>query len=115
MNSLMVVHDPAWPHAEGVVRRGGRQPVLASLGASILPQLRLAFTAFPCLKVTLGWICSFTSCVAVSPPRVRASVTRGHEPLCGLARDREYDAVTHPVGVKLQRSPRRRSKETFPR
>ena len=76
-------------------------PVLASLGASILPQLRLAFTAFPCLKVTLGWICSFTSCVAGSAPRVRVCVARGHEPLSGPVRDREYDAVTHPVGVKL--------------
>src|SRR5262249_30698435 len=30
--------------------------LLASVGASILPQLRLAFTAFPSLKVTLGLI-----------------------------------------------------------
>ena len=94
---------PGLATRRGVVRRGGRpqRPCWRSLGASILPQLRLVFTAFPCLKVTLGWICSFTSCVAGSPPRVRACVARGHEPLSGPVRDREYDAVTHPVGVKL--------------
>ena len=41
--------------------------VLASVGASILPQFKLAFTAFPCLKVTFGWICSLTSYFSFSP------------------------------------------------
>src|SRR5262245_20532880 len=41
--------------------------VLASLGASMLPQFSFAFTAFPCLKVTLGWICSLTSYFSFSP------------------------------------------------
>ena len=41
--------------------------VLASFGASILPQFKLALTAFPCLKVTFGWICSLTSYFSFSP------------------------------------------------
>ena len=63
-----VLDDDALQHAEGIVAAvADHNAVLASFGASILPQFKLAFTAFPCLKVTFGWICSLIWYFSVSP------------------------------------------------